>query len=158
MQRKNLCSPLKSTLHVTLTYRTQVEKFTENTATHFSVFAIYFGNTCGWDFPKALICKHSLNHKSTCDQSASTMHSPTNTAILCFLRCVPLLLHGTCILYNTSSFLLFCICVVNSKISLINIEQDTENKSQWGGIVVRFALCRIQIGGSNPEPSLTGRL
>ena len=75
------------TLHVTLAYRTQVEKFTENTATHFSVFALYFGNTVGWDFQKALICKHSLNHKSTCDQSDCSMHSPTNTAILCFIRC-----------------------------------------------------------------------
>ena len=43
------------TLHVTLAYRTQVEKFTENTATHFSVFALYFGNRVGWDFQKALL-------------------------------------------------------------------------------------------------------
>ena len=33
------------TLHVTLAYRTQVEKFTENTATYFSVFALYFDNS-----------------------------------------------------------------------------------------------------------------
>ena len=79
----------QSTLHVTLTYRWlwhKVEKFTEKTATYFSVFAlrVYFGNTVGWDFQKALICKHSLNHKSTCDQSDCSMHSPTNTALLRF--------------------------------------------------------------------------
>ena len=31
----------------------------------YTIFALYeyFGNTVGWDFQMALICKHSLNHK-----------------------------------------------------------------------------------------------
>ena len=60
MLRNNLCSPL----HVTLAYRKETEKFRENTATHFPVFAVnFYGYRIGWDFQKALICKYSLNSK-----------------------------------------------------------------------------------------------
>ena len=71
MQCKNLCSPLNR--HFTwlwhiVDFDIKLRNLLKKTATYFSVFAlrVYFGNTVGWDFQKALICKHSLNHKSTC--------------------------------------------------------------------------------------------
>ena len=107
-----------------------------------------FGNTVGWDFQKnTLICKHSLNHKSTCDQSDCSIHSPTNTAFLCFIRAVRIFLHSTCTsLRSAGEAKAQCVvfgCLYNSFGVLIE-----KLLRRWAmGLKFRGLLERCQFGG-----------
>ena len=90
MQRNNLCSPLNWYFtwlwHIVHKLRNLLKKQLLIFQYLLYILYEYFANTVSLDFQKSFICKHSLNHKSTCDQSDCSMHSPTNTAILCFIH------------------------------------------------------------------------